>query len=45
MFLLSAKDKRSHTKGVRPMERAIDGILISVMVGIAFIANYTYLMS
>lgn len=45
MSLLSANDKRSHTKGVRPMERAIDGIMISAMVGIAFLANYTYLMS
>jgi hypothetical protein len=45
MSLLSANDKRSHTKGVRPMEQEIDGILISVMVGVAFLANYTYLMS
>jgi len=27
------------------MERAIDGILIGAMVGIAFLANYSYLMS
>jgi len=27
------------------MERAIDSFLISAMVGIAFLANYTYLMS
>jgi len=27
------------------MERAIDSILISAMVGIAFLANYSYLMS
>ncbi len=32
-------------KGVKSMERAIDGILVGVMVSIAFLANYTYLMS
>lgn len=31
--------------GVNAMERAIDSILISAMVGIAFLANYSYLMS
>jgi len=33
------------TNGVKTMERAIDSILISAMVGIAFLANYSYLMS
>jgi len=33
------------TNGVSSMERAIDSFLISAMVGIAFLANYTYLMS
>ena len=43
-FLLTAT-KAIATEGARPMERAIDGILIGAMVGIAFLANYSYLMS
>lgn len=32
-------------KGVRPMsEQMIDSLLVAAMVGVAFFANYTYLM-
>lgn len=32
-------------KGIEQMERTIDGILVGLMVSVAFLANYTYLMS
>lgn len=32
-------------KGTKQMERTIDGILVGLMVSVAFLANYTYLMS
>lgn len=32
-------------KGVKHMERAIDGVLVGLMVSVAFLVNYSYLMS